>query len=239
MTPNTRRTVLGALSLAIGGMFGCATPAVVFVSPDYNPQQIQRVALLGFDDFPGQTGSGAMVADVFEKYLLNAHYQLIEREQADQVLAQQNISLDSANGPTVLSAIGKSLGVDAVIMGSLSELTDTSEQTVMVDVPQEETEPVYQDVVVARRNGSEHVRSVQTGQQTTFTDESVPETETLPARVGLSARLVSVKNGELLWSGSGDGDGMDLSSAAEDVSSKIMDALTKDLSKLQKSLSAS
>jgi len=47
--------------------------------------------------------------------------------------------------------------------------------------------------------------------------------------VGLSARLVSTKNGELLWSGSGSADGMDISSAADAAASKVIDALKKEL----------
>ncbi len=69
----------------------------------------------------------------------------------------------------------------------------------------------------------------QTGTDTVVTDQSVPETETLPARVGISVRMVNTKNGELLWSGSGSADGMDISSAAEAVASKVVDALAKTI----------
>jgi len=189
----------------LAGLWGCATPAVVFISPDYNAQQIKRVAVQGFSDAPGQPGSGGMIADVFEKYLFNLHYEIV----------------DASRTPA-----------DAVINGSISELTDTSEQTVMVDVPQEITEPVYQDVVVQGRHGLRTVTQ-QTGTQTTEIDQSVPETETLPARVGLSARMVSVKSGELLWSGSGSADGTDISSAADAAAYKVIDALQKGLSKLK------
>jgi hypothetical protein len=195
-----RRLTLGICFLALAGLWGCATPAVVFISPDYKTQHIQSVAVLGFSDAPGQQGSGNTIADVFEKYLFNLGYQIVDASQPH----------------------------DAEITGSVSELTDTSEQTVMVDVPQEVTEPVYQDVVVSGRRGLRTV-SEQTGTQVVENDQSVPETETLPARVGLSARLVSVKNGELLWSGSGSADGLDISSAAEAAASKVVNALQKEL----------
>ena len=107
-----------------------------------------------------------MISDVFEKYLFNLQYQIVDPSQS---------------------------AVDGTITGSISELTDTSEQTVMVDVPQEETEPVYQQVTVQGRRGDVRTITQQTGSQTTFTDQSVPETETLPARVGLSARLVRLQ----------------------------------------------
>ena len=197
-----RRWALAMGFFGLAGLWGCATPAVVFVSPDYSAQQIKRVTVQGFSDAPGQPGSGTMIADVFEKYLFNLHYEIVDPNHG---LA------------------------DAVITGSISELTDTSEQTVLMDIPQEVTEPIYQDVVVQGRHGLRTVAE-QTGSQTTVTDQSVPETETLPARVGLSARMVGVKTGELLWSGSGSADGMDISAAAEAASSKVLEAVQKQLS---------
>jgi hypothetical protein len=195
-----RRLALGLGLLSMAGLWGCATPAVVFISPDYGTQNIRSVTVQGFSDAPGQPGSGTMVADVFEKYLFNLHYVIVDQPSQ----------------------------ADAVISGSVSELSNTSEQTVLVDVPQEVTEPIYQDVVVPGRHGLRTVTE-QTGSQTVVTDQSVPETETLPARVGLSVRMVSVKNGELLWSGSGSADGQDISSAAEAAASKVTDALQKAL----------
>jgi hypothetical protein len=191
-----------ACLIAFAGLYGCATPAVVFVSPDYNPQKIKSVAVTGFTDAAGQSGSGAMVAGVFEKYLLNLSYQVVDAAQPER---------------------------DGNISGSVTEITDTSEQTVMVDVPQEVTEPVYQDVVVGRRHGDARIATVQTGTQTNFVDQSVPETETLPARVAISVRMVDAKNGQLLWSGSASADGMDIPSATDAVSSKVVEALKKSL----------
>lgn len=197
------RIVLGMCLFVTAGFSGCATPAVVFVSPDYGSQQIRRVTVVGFADFAGQPGSGSMMADIFEKYLFNLQYQIVD-----------------ANQPH-----------DAEITGTLSELNNTSEQTVMVDIPQEEIVPVYQNVTIQGRHGGLRTVTEQTGTQTVMTDQSVPETETLPARVGLTARMVSVKNGQLLWSGSGSADGMDISSAAEAAASKVTEALQKDIVK--------
>jgi hypothetical protein len=206
-TFTTRSWALGIGGLVLAGLSGCATPAVVFVSPDYNAQQIKRVSVEAFSDAPGQQGSGATMSDVFEKYLFNLKYEIVDPSQAQ---------------------------ADAIITGSISELTDTSEQTVLVDVPQEVTTPVYQDVVVQGRRGQFAVNE-QVGTQTTETDQSVPETEVLPARAGLNVRMVSAKSGELLWSGSASADGMDISSAAEAVASKIVDALQKELTNLKPS----
>jgi len=217
------------IALGLLGLFGCATPAVVFVSPHYKSQHIMRVAVMGFSDFPGQQGSGTMIADIFEKYLFKLNYQVVDANQVQQVLQQQPSAVPSGTTPEELATLNKNLNVDAIVTGSISELQETSEQTVMVDIPQEETSPVYQDVVVQGRHGGLRTVTEQTGTQTTYTDQSVPETETLPARVGFSVRLVSVKTGELMWSGSGSADGMNMASAAEAAATKIIQAIQKDL----------
>jgi hypothetical protein len=229
MTP--RRWALGLCALGMTGLWGCATnPAVVFVSPNYNTRHIQTVTVLGFSDAPNQAGSGAMVADIYEKYLFNLRYTIVDPNQAQQVLQMQKANPAAGLDAPTLAAL-RTLNLDAYITGSVSELTETSEQTVMVDVPQEETEPVYQQVVVQGRHGDDRVRTVQTGNQTTFIDQSVPETEMLPARAGITARMVDIKNGELLWSGSGSADGMNIPSAVEATVAKVMDALQQELSK--------
>jgi len=186
--------------LALAGLLGCATPAVVFVSPQYRPGRVQRVAVQGFGDAAGHPGSGAAMADIFEKYLFNLHYTIVDPSQADR---------------------------DAVVTGSLSEMNEASEQTVMVDIPQEVTEPVYQDVTFQTRHGGVRTVTRQVGTQTTMTSQTVPQTEMLPARVGVSVRLIDAKGGELLWSGSATADGRDGSSAADAAASKIVSALQK------------
>lgn len=199
----SRAEMLGIIVSGMAMFWGCATPAVVFISPGYYTQPVTRVTVLGFADASGQPGSGASMADIFEKYLFNLQYQIVDQNQPH----------------------------DAEITGSVSELTNTSEQTVLVDVPQEVTEPVYQDVVVQGRHGGLRTVTEQTGVQTVETDQSVPETETLPARVGLNVRLVSVKTGELLWSGSASADGLNIPSAAEAAASKLIDALRNGFEK--------
>ena len=67
MNSRGHRLALGIGLFGLACLFGCATPAVVFVSPDYGAQNIQRVSVQGFNDAPGQPGSGTQIADVFEK----------------------------------------------------------------------------------------------------------------------------------------------------------------------------
>ena len=211
-----------------------AAPAVVLISRSYDPSQVRRVAVVSFTDYPGLAGSGEMAAGAFEKYLLPAGYGLIERRQVRQVLEEQSFQVTGAIDPATIRKVGELLGVDALVFGDLTDYANVREQTVMVDMPQETSEPIFGKVETTQRAGDAVVRTSQrvvTGYSTTSTDQLVPETETVPAHVGLSARLVSVQTGEILWSASGASDGSDPSAATEQASALMMKALVKMLKK--------
>jgi hypothetical protein len=227
----------GFLLALVGAAFlGCSSPAVVFIASDYNPSHVRRVALLNIADYPDAPGSGEIAASTFEKYLLPAGYSLIERRQVAEILQEQSLNLSGAIDPAAIKSIGKILGVDAVILGNLTEFSNVREQTVMVDIPQEQSDPIYGQTVTVQRNGDSVVKTVQpviTGYNYTQTDQAVPETETLPAHVGMSVRLVDVQTGEVLWISSASSDGVDLTAATEQASSKIMQAVIKQIKKAQ------
>jgi len=199
----------------------CAAPATIFVSPQYNPASIHTVAVLGFTDYPGASGSGQMVSQIFEPYLLPLGYNLIERQQVQSVLQEQSFDLSGAVDMATAQQVGKLLGADALVMGSLTYFTDTNQQTVMVDMPQEHARPIFGPT------GKGRVGIV--GMNTWQTNNIVPQTETTPAEVGISVRMVSVATGEVLWTGTVSSTGSDLASAAQDASQSLAQALAKKL----------
>jgi len=226
------RTLLAVLSAA--ALAACVSPAVVVVSRGYDPAQIRRVALADFKDFPGSWGSGEIAASTFEKYLLWAGYSLVERRQVNEILKEQSLGASGAIDPATIRSLGKVLGVDALAFGSLTDFSQSREQTVMVDVPQEQSDPIYGQIVTEQQSGSTTVRTIQnvvTGYSTTQTTQVQPEIVTLPAHVSMSVRLADTQTGEVLWSASSSSDGVDLSAAAEQASAELMQALVKKLQK--------
>lgn len=213
---------------------GCATPAMVFVSRNYKPNQVHRVALMGFEDYPGTSGSGEVVASTFEKYLLLGDYSLVERRQVKGIIKEQSLQLSGAVSPATIRKLGQLLGVDALVFGNVTDFRNMREHTVMVDISQEHSTPVYGKVVTTQKSGDTTIKTVQnivTGYDYYETNQIVPEVQTVPAHVGISVRLVDVQSGEVLWSASASSDSSDLSGATEEASSKIMEAVTKQLKK--------
>ena len=189
--------------LAAAASAACAPRAVVVVSGAYDSSRVKSVALTAFSDFPGAPGSGEAAANTFEKYLLRADYRVVGPDQAD-----------------------------ALAIGSLTDYTDARDQTVMVDMPLQQSDPVYGQIVTTQRSGDTRVRSTQnvvTGYAVTQTDQIVPQTETVPARVAMNVRLIDAKTNELLWSASSSASGDDLAAATEAASASAMQAVVKRL----------
>ncbi|MHB2025979.1 MAG: CsgG/HfaB family protein [Elusimicrobiota bacterium] len=194
----------------------CAAPVSVFISPNYKPGEIGTVAILGFKDYPGSAGSGQMVSQIFQTYLLSLGYNVIERQQVQSVLREQSFDLSgNVNLSSIVSA-GKLLGADELVLGDITDFKDSSEQTVMVDVPTEHSRPIFGPV----GKGFGIV-----GMNVWQSNNVVPQTQTIPAKVGLSARMTGVKTGEILWSGTASADGGSLSAASQNVSRRLIMAL--------------
>ncbi|MFI5349432.1 MAG: hypothetical protein ACHQ2Z_07805 [Elusimicrobiota bacterium] len=216
------RRARGLILLALLAAAACAPSAVVVVSPSYDPSRVKSVALTSFTDFPGASGSGDVALNSFEKYLLQAGYRVVDAAQADAVAA-----------------------------GALTDYTGSRDETVMVDIPQTQSEPVYGQATTTtrvpdegrqgrgeRRGGGGEVvtqttQDVVVGYNTTQTDQIVPETQTVPAHVAMNVRLLDAKTSELLWTVSSSASGDDLASATEAASAAAMQAVAKKLKKIK------
>lgn len=225
-----RASALFAVTAA-AALCGCATPAVVLVSADYSASKIRKVAMAPFRDFPGSAGSGEIAADVFEEYLLMPGYQLVERRQVDALLKEHGFELSGNVDPSQIKQLGRMLGVDALVLGSVSDFQGASEQTVMVDVPQETMPPLYGGMVGAYGGpyGQGYAGAFGYGMPT---ETSIPETEFVPAHVAFTAKLVDVESAEVLWTVSTGSDGNDPGTALQSASSKAMSSLVEQLRRL-------
>jgi curli biogenesis system outer membrane secretion channel CsgG len=152
-------------------------------------QQKKRIAVLSFEDAAVESSAaqalgttqdvGASLADVLVKELVKSGtYSLIERRAIDQVLKEQNFSNSSRADAKTAAAIGRLLGVDAIVMGSVTQFG------------------VEESAVVVNSGALGRVtRGVLGGGKRVNTT----------ATVGMTARLVDTKTGEILTAASGTG----------------------------------
>jgi curli biogenesis system outer membrane secretion channel CsgG len=113
-----------------------APPPGAAAAPGSAPAQPQgrkkRVAVFDFDYATVQTASSALfgtnvdvgkgISDLLVTYLVkDGTYSVIERKALDKILAEQNFSNSDRANPTSAAKLGKLLGVDAIIVGSVTE----------------------------------------------------------------------------------------------------------------------
>ena len=120
-------------SIAEGyGQTAAATPVASTSASAPTPARKKRVAVFDFDYATVQSYSSAAfgtnvdvgrgIADLTVKYLVqDGTYSVIERKAMDKILAEQNFSNSDRANPNSAAKIGKLLGVDAIIVGSVTQ----------------------------------------------------------------------------------------------------------------------
>ena len=170
-------------------------------------QQKRRVAVLSFDDGAVRSSSasalgsrqdvGASLADVLVKELLEGgRYSVIERRAIDQVLKEQNFSNSSRVDAKTAVAIGRLLGVQAIVTGSVLQFGVEEKE---VSVGSGTLGRVTRGVIGG-------------GRRTNAT-----------AKVSLTARLIDTSSGEVLTAASGEGESSKASVGASGYATGTID----------------
>ncbi len=100
----------------------------------------KRVAILDFDYgtvhsyvsalFGADVDVGKGIADLLVKHLVkDGTYSVIERKMLDKILAEQNFSTSDRANPASAAQIGKILGLDAIIVGTITQFGGETKET--------------------------------------------------------------------------------------------------------------
>jgi len=168
----------------------CVCLCALLLAGAASGQQKKRVAVLGFDDAAVRSspaaalGSnqdvGASLADVLVYELIQGGtYSIVERQVIDAVLKEQNLSNSSRADATTAAAIGRVLGVDAIITGSVLQFGIEK-----------------QEVAIGSSGLGRVTRGVLGGGKQVNTT----------ARVEITVRMIDTSSGEVLTGASGSGD---------------------------------
>lgn len=104
------------------------------------PTRKKRVAVMDFDYATVHGGVSAIfgqdvdigkgITDLLVKYLVkDGTYSVIERKALDKILAEQNFSNSDRANPASAARIGKLLGIDAMIVGSITQFGNETKNT--------------------------------------------------------------------------------------------------------------
>lgn len=111
---------------------GAVVVAFAFLISTASAQHKKRVAVLNFDYGTVQSSVNAMfgtnvdvgkgISDLLVQQLVNdGKYSMIERNAIDKILNEQNFANSDRVDPATAAKIGKILGVDAVVMGTITQ----------------------------------------------------------------------------------------------------------------------
>jgi curli biogenesis system outer membrane secretion channel CsgG len=107
--------VLMAVTVLVGHCFGQQKKRVAVMNFDYSTVQSGIAAIFGSNQ---DVGKG--VADlVVEKLVNSGTYSVVERKALDKILGEQNFSNSDRVDPTTAAKLGKMLGADAIVLGSI------------------------------------------------------------------------------------------------------------------------
>jgi curli biogenesis system outer membrane secretion channel CsgG len=104
------------------------------------PARKKRVAIMDFDYGTVHSGVAAVfgqdvdvgkgISDLLVTYLVkDGTYSVIERRALDKILAEQNFSNSDRANPASAAKIGKLLGIDAMIVGSITQFGNDTKNT--------------------------------------------------------------------------------------------------------------
>src|SRR5271157_3657464 len=116
------------------------TTAAAPAAPQGPQGRKKRVAIFDFDFATVQSNSAAVfgtnvdvgkgIADLLVRHLVqDGTYSVIERKAMDKILAEQNFSNSDRANPNSAAKLGKLLGVDAIIVGSITQFGNDNKNT--------------------------------------------------------------------------------------------------------------
>jgi curli biogenesis system outer membrane secretion channel CsgG len=100
-------------------------PRIAIMDFDYATVHTYSAAIFGSDVDIGKGIADLLVKDLFK----DGTYSLIDRKDLDKVMTEQNFSNSNRADPTSAAKIGKLLGVDAILVGSITEFGNETKKT--------------------------------------------------------------------------------------------------------------
>ncbi len=133
---------IAKLSVALTVLTAFCVPGSVYANPLSSPgigveqikvKESRRIAVLDFDyanvsktglsyGLYGKNGASKGISNLLTNELVkDGTYVLVERSKIDAILAEQNLGQSGRIEPTTAAQIGRVLGVDAVLIGSITQ----------------------------------------------------------------------------------------------------------------------
>lgn len=147
--------IFGFWFLAFCFAFACA-PRVA-IREEYDFGRIERIAVLNFVNYLEFENSGSAVADEFVRQLMLKHFDVVERSRLHNILQERRLAEKEILDPSTVKEIGKVLGVDVFITGTVTKFIPEHKDIVYV---RDESGGKKWDIVVFDAEAAIHARMI-------------------------------------------------------------------------------
>jgi len=209
-----------------------------------------RIAILVFKD-PEKTQAGALISDMFTAFLEQEGYQVLERDNIDRVLSEQQIIEGGSTNLTdleIAKRLGKLVSADYMIFGAVT-LYQVSSQVVAlpIRIKDEDREDYEKDYSTYKKRyingphlnfwvskedrGKQFRRKLQISSLEELEDKYNSRLKTefhVIASIGVSAKVVDVKSGKILWLGQGETNDFDVVSATRRILVEFLNSIQEN-----------
>lgn len=203
-----------AVIIFLVSISGCVSR--VAIKADYDFTKIKRIGVLSFIDYGEQKGSGEAVADEFIRQLIRKDLVVIERIQLENILKEQDLSSSGYMNPQTIKKAGELLGVDVIITGTVTKYLPEDKYVVLLGT-KTKTVKITEFSDVERKNR----KKIKTHER------KEPQLIVVNAEVGISARMIDVQTGTIVWANSYTYDAFDIETAMEWTVSDLLWSLRK------------
>lgn len=216
---NSRLHVFCGIFLVLS-FFGC-TRLHYGIKKDYDFSRINRIAVMGIEDYPGFKGSGEAITAQVILRLIERDYDVIERTKIETLLQEHKLVLSGVLNTDTVDKIGEIAGVSAIITGTIVEYSPKTFFKIPVEILKRGGERLdsYYDsekkavVPIKIRDADREYRTV--------------EIRTIEASVGFNLRMLDVESGSIVWAGSYTYNSLDINHAIAQVADKILSSLPR------------
>jgi curli biogenesis system outer membrane secretion channel CsgG len=198
------------------------------IKKDYPWNRVKRIGIVSFDSRYKQIKG---VEDIFAKFLIQEGFDVIERHKIEHILKEQKMSMEGVFVPSGKADAGQILGVDVLLLGNVVSFVPDKKHVGQFHLTDKTEEPVFKKVTEKNSDGIVTEVIKQIGTKTTYTDKNVEKVLSVYSQIGIVAKLVDIKTGEIIWVNTYNGEGDSPLSALENAVSYLVKILVSDIKK--------
>ncbi len=171
-----------------------------FLSPKFPERKIKRIAVLPFENLTKEEKAAKVVQEEFSLQVGKIGiFELLERARIEELWQEQDLDTLYRFDATTAAKVGRMLGAEGVIFGSVTKFSPYPEKDTTKVVKEKEVEPSV--IVVDEDNSAWKWLLIGVLAVTVVGLVVYLATKPSPpsAEVGISVRLVDVETGDILW----------------------------------------